>query len=257
MTREKVLIFIAMLGAAAPCTAQTAAPPASGTLTASCPMPNGVWFNPGELQSVDQFIAARGRVQDFLEASRAARACLRASFMALEADWKAAGQAPDSVVAKAVEDVLRARELYDEAVMSGYNRTAERYNARPAAGGAAPVPTIDFSLAQSDDGQEVMPPPPGRLTLPTFAIGATHDCSRFYTLESKVANEAGRVTIGYDVGADGAIQNARIVTSSGVKNLDDAAMACVTTQWRNTPAIDKGAIVASPGHQATIAFELW
>lgn len=249
---------MAVLGLTPACLGQTVPPPpAAGTLVASCPLPAGVWFNPGELHSADQFATAGRRVQDFLAASRASRACLRASFKALQSDWQSAGQAPDPAVAKAVDDVIRGRDRYDEAVMSGYNRWAEAHNARLAAGDAARAPTIDFPEAQSADDGAAFPPPPGRLTLPSTAIGNTRDCGRFYPSASLRAHESGRVTIGYDVAADGTIVNPHVATSSGFPNLDAAAMACVTTQWRNTPAIDKGAIVASPGHFSVVEFSLW
>ena len=66
--------------------------------------------------------------------------------------------------------------------------------------------------------------------------------------------ESGDVKLSYDVDAAGMLGNVIVVTSSGSNRLDRAAVACVSTQWRNAPARRDGVAVAAPGHQAIVRF---
>jgi len=91
---------------------------------------------------------------------------------------------------------------------------------------------------------------------PSRAIGETHDCAEFYPSESRMIDEAGDVLVGYDVAATGVITNVHLVRTSGSERLDQAAIVCVSTRWRNTPAMQGGKPVASPNHQAIIRFSL-
>ncbi len=92
--------------------------------------------------------------------------------------------------------------------------------------------------------------------MPAHAIGRTHDCARFYPPSAIKQRQGGLTRFSYDVTDDGSIANMQIIASSGNKDLDDAAMACVTTQWRDTPAIRDGEPVTSSGHQALVSFRL-
>ena len=91
---------------------------------------------------------------------------------------------------------------------------------------------------------------------PSRAIGTTHNCAAYYPALSQRLNESGDVLVGYDVAADGTISNVHILKSSGTSRLDSAAVACIQTYWRNTPATRNGIAVASPGHEAIIQFRL-
>jgi len=64
------------------------------------------------------------------------------------------------------------------------------------------------------------------------------------------------VMVSYDVEVDGSLSSVALVRSSGVARLDDAALWCVSTLWRNTPAIDHGKPVRSAGHRAVVRFTL-
>jgi periplasmic protein TonB len=87
-------------------------------------------------------------------------------------------------------------------------------------------------------------------------VGHTHDCQSFYPDLAKRMNEQGNVMIRYDVGVDGAITNVTVTHSSGSDRLDAAAVQCVSTKWRNTPAMQGNTPVASPGHVAQIQFQM-
>jgi protein TonB len=140
----------------------------------------------------------------------------------------------------------------------------------PAAQAAATQPqTIQD---QSTDSKPVAPPPPPPPTVvqplppqvppaqpgtaPSLAVGNTHDCASFYPPESLRAGEAGSVAVGYDVAADGTLANVHIVKTSGFDRLDQAVLTCVQQAWRNTPAMQAGVAVASPGHTSIVTFEV-
>ena len=91
---------------------------------------------------------------------------------------------------------------------------------------------------------------------PSRAVGRTHNCANYYPDLARRRGQSGDVLVGYDVGADGAVANVRVVKSSGYPELDNAALACVASQWRNTPALRRGAPVATPDHRAIIRFRL-
>lgn len=65
-----------------------------------------------------------------------------------------------------------------------------------------------------------------------------------YPADARRRNEAGRVLLRVDVGADGAPTNIAFVDRSGSQSLDRAAMAAVR-DWRFTPARRNGQPVAS------------
>lgn len=96
----------------------------------------------------------------------------------------------------------------------------------------------------------------GAAMTPSKAFGDTHDCSTYYPDTSRRLNQSGDVLIQYDVGVDGAVSHVKVMRSSGVQDLDQAALQCVSRHWRNTPALANGVPVASPGHQAIIRFTL-
>ena len=102
-----------------------------------------------------------------------------------------------------------------------------------------------------------VPPPVVQPTVtPSKAVGRTHDCASYYPDLSRRLNESGDVLVHYDVGVDGAISNVGVAKSSGSDRLDQAAVSCVSTRWRNTPAMNGSTAVASPGHQAIVRFSL-
>jgi protein TonB len=102
-----------------------------------------------------------------------------------------------------------------------------------------------------------VPPPVVQPTItPSKAIGRSHDCAGSMPDLSRRLNETGNVLVHYDVGIDGSISNVGVVKSSGSERLDNAAVSCVSTRWRNTPAMQGDTAVASPNHQALIQFTL-
>jgi periplasmic protein TonB len=114
---------------------------------------------------------------------------------------------------------------------------------------AAETPTTNAIAAVTNT------PHPTTVT-PSQALGRTHDCASFYPDLSKRLNESGDVLVHYDVGVDGAISNVGISKSSGSDRLDQAAVSCVSTRWRNKPAMNGDTAVASPGHEAIVRFTL-
>jgi TonB family protein len=91
---------------------------------------------------------------------------------------------------------------------------------------------------------------------PSRAVGDTHNCDGFYPDAARRTNQSGNVMIGYDVSADGSITHVAVLKSSGYPVLDLAALQCVSTQWRNLPAMKNGRPVASPGHRVLVQFAL-
>ena len=91
-------------------------------------------------------------------------------------------------------------------------------------------------------------------TTPSNPIAGTRNCLRWYPDEAKRLKHAGIVFVNYDVAADGSIENVVLPKSSGFRELDIAAYACVTRQWRNTPAMNGAVPVESKGHKAFIVF---
>ena len=100
-------------------------------------------------------------------------------------------------------------------------------------------------------------PEPAQPTVtPSKAVGRTHDCATYYPDLSRRLNESGDVLVHYDVGVDGSITNVGVAKSSGSDRLDQAAVSCVSSRWRNTPAMNGDTPVASPNHQAIVRFSL-
>jgi TonB family protein len=96
---------------------------------------------------------------------------------------------------------------------------------------------------------------PGSVS-PSRAVGRTHDCSSRYPDISRMLWEGGDVQVSYDVDDKGSISNVSLVKTSGSERLDRAALSCVSTLWRNTPAARDGVPIASPGHQAIVRFAI-
>jgi len=104
--------------------------------------------------------------------------------------------------------------------------------------------------------QPTQPKPAEPTITPSKAVGRTHDCQSYYPDLSRRLNEQGDVLVHYDVGVDGAISNVGVAKSSGSDRLDQAAVSCVSSRWRNTPAMNGETPVASPNHQAIVRFSL-
>jgi len=104
--------------------------------------------------------------------------------------------------------------------------------------------------------QPTQPKPAEPTITPSKQVGRTHDCNSYYPDLSRRLNESGDVLVHYDVGVDGAITNVGVAKSSGSDRLDQAAVSCVSTRWRNTPAMQGDTPVASPNHQAIVRFSL-
>jgi len=124
------------------------------------------------------------------------------------------------------------------------------------------VPAPEFNIAPDAPvtnaivAVQAKPPPAAPVIMPSKAVGRSHDCATFYPDLSKRLNESGDVLVHYDVGIDGSISNVGVAKSSGSERLDQAAVTCVSTRWRNTPAMNGTTAVASPGHEAIIRFNL-
>ncbi len=249
----RIACVFAVLFAATPCAAAEFAP--MQLPPATCPQPNWYTLRFFPPPPADVLKSARPGIVTFAARSDAYLACLRRSRDLLHAKWTQAGRPADPVVDAVLANSLATWQSHrDEAV--------ERFNGLVAmpgrAAGASDAPSVP-PIGADEIAAVAVTAAPGSadITLPSVAVGRTHDCSSFYLDESKRANESGQVTFAYDIAADGAIVNPHVTTSSGYPRLDDAAMACVTTQWRNMPALQDGVAAASPGHQAMIAFNLW
>jgi TonB family protein len=105
--------------------------------------------------------------------------------------------------------------------------------------------------AQTTDGHMTV-----SRTAPSTAVSGTHDCAGYYPELSRRLNQTGDVLVSYDVLADGTLTHVHILRSSGIVELDRAALLCVSQRWRNLPAMRDGVLIASPGHRAIIRFQL-
>src|SRR5215469_5200553 len=120
---------------------------------------------------------------------------------------------------------------------------------------AADTPTTN-AITAVQATQPTPPAPAQPVVTPAKAVGRTHDCQSYYPDLSRRLNESGNVLIHYDVGVDGSITNVGVAKSSGSDRLDQAAVSCVSSKWKDTPAMQGSTAVASPGHQALIQFTL-
>jgi TonB family protein len=87
-----------------------------------------------------------------------------------------------------------------------------------------------------------------------FSIGRPHVCSSYYPPEAMKANIEGTVLVGFMVKVSGSVSDIKVLKSSGNKDLDDAAVTCVT-HWRYKPAIDNGAPIEMPW-QANVVWKI-
>jgi len=93
-----------------------------------------------------------------------------------------------------------------------------------------------------------------RLSAP-FTIGKPHTCMQDYPPISVRLGEQGTTTLGFTINAEGRVENAHIITSSGSERLDNAALSCVGS-WKYGPAKnDAGQPVPVP-NQAKVLWNL-
>lgn len=79
---------------------------------------------------------------------------------------------------------------------------------------------------------------------PVRAVASTHTIPP-YPPVSRRLGEDGAVLLALEVGADGRVQNATVMDSSGHHRLDEAAVAWVKTHWRYHPATRDGHAIAA------------
>jgi periplasmic protein TonB len=116
---------------------------------------------------------------------------------------------------------------------------------------AADTPTTNaIAVVQPNIPTPAAPVQQAPVLTPSKAVGRTHDCASYYPAISSKLNEQGDVLVSYDIGADGTISNVTVAKSSGSERLDTAAVSCVSTRFRNTPAMNGTTPVAS--HSQTI-----
>lgn len=112
------------------------------------------------------------------------------------------------------------------------------------------VPPPDFTI-QADAGpttaianvQSRQPVQPTGI-VPPKAIGRSHNCDALYPPISQRLSEQGTVTVRYAVDVDGSVGAVTVEKSSGYSRLDEAAVRCVQTRWRQKPATQNGKPIA-------------
>lgn len=222
----------------------------------TCPAPAWYKLDFFPRPSAQTLKAGRPDIIAFAARSDAFVACLKESLTLLRARWAQAGQSPNATVEAAVENAIANWTFYRERAVDQFEDavTTQSQTVAGVQANSAVSPIEPREIAAL-----AVPAFPGSadLNLPSYAMGRTRDCSSYYPDDSRRANESGQVTVGYDVGADGAILNPHITTSAGFQRLDDAAMACVTAKWRSLPALHAGIPSASPGHEAVLRFSIW
>jgi protein TonB len=101
------------------------------------------------------------------------------------------------------------------------------------------------------------PPPPAAPAVPDsgpVGINATHTIPPYPPMAVRLGKE-GTVTLSISVSASGAVTDATIVNSSGIDELDQAAVQWVKAHWRYKPAIRNGQPSAGTV-QANVRFTL-
>jgi protein TonB len=113
----------------------------------------------------------------------------------------------------------------------------------------APSPTISV---------QAQPQPPAAVTQPASTsaagIASTHTIPP-YPEQSRRMGQQGTVTLRVSIGADGVVTDTQIVQSSGVPELDQAALAWVKSHWKYKPAMQNGQPIASTA-EAAVVFNL-
>jgi len=93
--------------------------------------------------------------------------------------------------------------------------------------------------------------------VPSKPVVSTRPCDHFYPDEARRKNQSGAVILGYDAGKHGEITNVHVVKSSGWPLLDQAAVNCATTHWRNTPAMIENIPFDWPGLKSAVVFKFF
>jgi protein TonB len=136
-------------------------------------------------------------------------------------------------------------------------------------------PIIEIPVVPEDDRNTITPPqvqpatPPAEppqvaslnppatpplIVSPARAIMATHTIPD-YPPVSRRLGEQGMLRLRLAIGADGAVQDARVETSSGYRRLDDAAIQWVKAHWRYEPAMQGPKAIPSTA-TAEVTFRL-
>jgi len=76
-----------------------------------------------------------------------------------------------------------------------------------------------------------------------------------YPPNARRLGQEGRVVLSLAIGADGAITDAQVASTSGFPELDQAALEWVKAHWRYKPALQSGVAVTSTT-QAAVKFDL-
>ncbi len=180
--------------------------------------------------------------------------CLNSAFAAFLAGRHFA-EPVSLAVGNAVSNIIAEIARETRAAVHIYNLGVYTYDSSLPPGSSDAIQPLDISLD--------LPPPDARISLPQGtanqfslpprALGLPHNCAGFYPAKSLRAGQGGQILVGYDVAIDGSFVNIHVAKTGGTPELDDAALACVST-WRSTPAIIDGVPSPSLNHQAVVAF---
>ena len=124
----------------------------------------------------------------------------------------------------------------------------------------APTPVITIASESSNSGiRTTTEPPPTHIAsmtadTPASAVASTHSTPIYPALARRLGQQ-GTVILALTIGADGSVSDAQVATSSGVAELDQAAVAWVKTHWRYKPALHTGTPVPSSA-RAAVKFDL-
>jgi len=205
--------------------------------------------------SREDLVAARQSVIDFVVSTNSYAVCLYSALAVLKAEFAKSGHAVDPVVEAAVAEAIDETTTPKVEYVTSFNTAADYYNRQRSTGASDRIEPLDITLVPPPpDSRVALPPGAGLLSMPMHAVGSTHDCEAFFPRAVRIHHRGGSATIGYDVAADGSIANAYVISSAGLAEADDAALACVATQWRDTPAIRDGIPFATTGYVVTISF---
>lgn len=205
----------------------------------------------------DGMLVWRQRTLDVVASLDSYVGCLNTSLEVLKARFKEDGRTVDPIVdrtvAEAVSDIADAKALFIER----YNKGVSYYNGALTYGHSADaLDPLSLTLAKpAIDARTALAADAELLSMPSRAIGQTHNCNGYEPPTPVRPGNGGTTQIVYDVGADGIISNVRVEKPARFPDIDAAVLACVADRWRNTPAILHGVPIATTGHRAAVVYE--
>jgi len=225
----------------------------------TCPMPTAPAMSAIAAAVPDRsvLISARQSVIEYALSLDTYVMCLNSAFHALkEAHIRSGGSvdpAVENLVTASIGDVSR----YKGWAVGVYNASVARYNASLTQDGSLAIKSLIVSLdTPPSDARISLPAGDSLLTMPGLLTHRPQGMCHYHPNANGPLLENDKVyavLVGFDISLAGALENIHIARTSGVKELDDAGLGCVST-WSGLPGLRNGVPVASPNHETVISF---